>query len=76
VIASAMKRVDTATFTAIQSVVNGTFKGGVTSFSLSNGGVDFAVGNMTLPDNIKAEVATVEGKIKGRYRSRCRDVVK
>jgi basic membrane protein A len=64
VIASAMKRVDTATFTAIQSVVNGTFKGGVTSFSLSNGGVDFAVGNMTLPDNIKAEVATVEGKIK------------
>jgi basic membrane protein A len=63
VIASAMKRVDTATYTAIKSVVDGSFKGSVTTFSLSNGGVDFAKGNVTLPADISAEVDKIKSGI-------------
>lgn len=63
VIASALKRVDTATFDAIQAVVNGTFQGGTTLFDMKNGGVDIAPGN--LPDNatVDAEVARVKAAI-------------
>ena len=35
VIASALKKVDVATYTSIQSVVNGTFKGGALTFSIA-----------------------------------------
>ncbi|MFB6287039.1 MAG: BMP family protein [Candidatus Bipolaricaulia bacterium] len=39
VVASAMKRVDTAAFTAVQRVVNGNFKGETITFGLADGGV-------------------------------------
>jgi basic membrane protein A len=38
-IASGMKRVDQATYFAVESVVNGTFVGGITSLGLTEGGV-------------------------------------
>lgn len=38
-IASGMKRVDVAAYTAVKSVVEGTFKSGVTSLGLAEGGV-------------------------------------
>jgi basic membrane protein A len=38
-IASGMKRVDNACYMAVESVVNGTFAGGVTSLGLKEGGV-------------------------------------
>jgi len=38
-VASGMKRVDQATYFAVESVVNGTFEGGVTSLGLAEGGV-------------------------------------
>ncbi len=65
VIASALKRVDVATFDAIQSVVNGTFKAGATSFSLANDGVGYQADQQSLitPD-IQAELTKVEGEIK------------
>lgn len=65
VIVSALKRVDVATFDAIQSVVNGTFKSGDQTFSLANNGVGFAVDNSTVVTaDIQAEVTKVEGEIK------------
>jgi len=38
-LASGMKRVDTAAYTAVEAVVDGTFTGGVTSLGLAEGGV-------------------------------------
>jgi basic membrane protein A len=38
-LASGMKRVDQATYLAVEAVVNGTFVGGLTSFGLTEGGV-------------------------------------
>jgi basic membrane protein A and related proteins len=64
VIASAVKRVDTATYLAIKSIVQGNFQSGMVFFTLANGGVDFATGNTTLPADITAEVTKVEGEIK------------
>jgi basic membrane protein A len=66
VIASAVKRVDTAAYTAIQEVVNGTFQAGMQTFDLANGGVDWAPapGNLTLSADITAEITKVEGEIK------------
>ncbi len=46
-VTSALKHVDLATFDAIKSVVDGTFKGGVTTLSLKDGGVGYA------PDHVK-----------------------
>ncbi|MCL4455161.1 MAG: BMP family ABC transporter substrate-binding protein [Deinococcus sp.] len=43
VITSMMKRVDVATYDVIKSVKNGTFKGGVREFGLSNDGVGYAL---------------------------------
>ena len=64
VIASALKKVDVATFTAIQDVVNGSFSGGVLTFDIQNGGAGYQVDNLQLPDDIKAELTKVEGEIK------------
>lgn len=47
-IASGMKRVDVAAYTAVQAVVEGTFKGGATSLGLAEGGVAIS----KLPDLI------------------------
>ena len=48
IITSALKRVDTATYDAIKAVKDGTFKGGVQNFDLSNDGVGYATSNPTL----------------------------
>ena len=64
VIASAVKRVDTAAYTAIKDVVNGTFQGGTQFFDLANDGVGFATGNIPLSADITAEVTKIEGEIK------------
>lgn len=64
VIASALKKVDVATYSAIQDVVNGTFKSGALTFSIANGGAGYALDNLTLPADIQTEVDSVLAKIK------------
>ena len=66
VIASALKKVDIATFDAIQSVVNGSFKSGAQTFSIANGGAGYQVDNIIapLPADIQAEVDKVMAAIK------------
>lgn len=64
VIASALKKVDVATFTAIQDVVNGSFKSGALTFSIANDGAGYALDNLTLPADIQTEVDSVLAKIK------------
>jgi len=64
VIASALKRVETASYSAIKAVHDGTFSGGQKLFGLDNDGVGYATGNITLSADIVAEVNTVSGQIK------------
>jgi basic membrane protein A and related proteins len=64
VIASALKRVDVATYDAIQSVVKGTFQSGPQTFDLANDGVGYQVDNLTLPADIQAELTNMENQIK------------
>ena len=63
VIASALKKVDVATYTAIKDVVNGNFPGGALTFDIQNGGAGYAVDNFSLPADIQAEVTKVLGEI-------------
>lgn len=64
VIASAVKRVDVATYTAIKQVHDGTFQGGVSTFGLDNGGVGYAPGTVTLPPDATAAESALEAAIK------------
>lgn len=64
VIASALKKVDVATYTAIQDVVKGQFQSGALTFSIANDGAGYALDNITLPADIQAEVTKVQGEIK------------
>ena len=67
VIASALKKVDVATFTAIQAVVNGQFQNGALTFSIANGGAGYQLDNYpggALPADIQTEVDSVMAKIK------------
>ena len=64
VIASAVKRVDKATYDAIKSVTDKSFKAGISTFSLSNDGVGFVKGNIDIPADIQAEIDKVTGEIK------------
>ena len=64
VIASALKKVDVSTYTAIQNVVNGTFTGGALTFSIANGGAGYALDNLQLPADIQTELDKVQGEIK------------
>jgi basic membrane protein A len=64
VIASALKKVDVATYTAIKGVVNGQFSAGALTFSIANDGAGYAVDNLTLPAELTAELKTVQDKIK------------
>ncbi len=63
VITSAMKRVDNASYQVSQSVLNGTFEGGIQVFSLEDGGVDIAPTDTLLPDEVKTAVQEVKEKI-------------
>jgi basic membrane protein A len=64
VIASALKKVDVATYTAIKGVVNGNFQSGALTFSIANDGAGYAVDNLTLDPALKAELDKVQGQIK------------
>lgn len=64
VIASALKRVDTAVFSAIKDANDGKFKSGANIFSAKNDGVGFAPGNIALPSDVTAEVNKVLDQIK------------
>jgi basic membrane protein A and related proteins len=64
VIASAIKRVDVATYGAIKNVVNGTASGHALTFGLDNDGVGFVPGNLALSADITAKVADVTAQIK------------
>jgi basic membrane protein A and related proteins len=64
VIASALKRVDVATFDAIKGVVDGTFAGGIATFNLANGGVGYQADNLTLPADVMAALTSITATIK------------
>jgi basic membrane protein A len=64
VIASALKKVDVATYTAISNVVKGQFQGGALTFSIANDGAGYAVDNFDLPSDLKAELDKIQGQIK------------
>jgi basic membrane protein A len=64
VIASALKKVDVATYTAIKNVVNGQFQGGALTFNIANDGAGYALDNITLPADIQTELDNVKAKIK------------
>jgi basic membrane protein A len=64
VIASALKKVDVATYTAIQNVVNNKFQGGALTFNIANDGAGYAIDNFTLPADIQTELDSVKAKIK------------
>ncbi|OLC03233.1 MAG: hypothetical protein AUI15_02570 [Actinobacteria bacterium 13_2_20CM_2_66_6] len=64
VIASALKKVDVATYTAIQNVVKGQFSGGALTFSIANDGAGYAVDNFSLPAELKTELDKIQGQIK------------
>jgi basic membrane protein A len=69
VLTSATKRVDVAVFKAIQSIVNGTFKGGNVTYGLKDNGVGIGKINARVPKSEVAQVnkireEIVSGKIK------------
>ncbi len=64
VIASALKKVDVATYTAIQNVVKGQFQGGALTFSIANEGAGYAIDNFQVPAELKAELDKVQAQIK------------
>jgi len=64
VIASALKKVDVATYTAIKNVVNGQFTGGALTFSIANEGAGYAIDNFQVPAELQAELDKVLGQIK------------
>ena len=63
VITSAMKRVDVAVETVCKEAIDGTVKGGVETYELSNGGVDIAPTTTLLPDDVVSQVEDVKQKI-------------
>ena len=66
VIASALKKVDVSTYTAIKNVVTGNFQGGALTFSIANDGAGYVMDNFPggLPADIKAELDSFQAKIK------------
>jgi basic membrane protein A len=66
VIASALKKVDVSTYTAIKNVVTGNFQGGALTFSIANDGAGYAIDDYPggLPADIKTELDSFAAKIK------------
>ena len=64
VIASALKKVDVATYTAIKNVVNGQFQGGALTFSIVNDGAGYAIDNFSVPADIQTALDDLKAKIK------------
>jgi len=63
VIASALKKVDVATYTAIKNVVNNQFQGGALTFSIANDGAGYSIDNFTVPADLKTELDKIQGQI-------------
>src|SRR2546430_3630578 len=63
VIASALKKVDVATYTAIKNVVNNQFSAGALTFSIANDGAGYQSDNLTIPAELKAELDKVQKAI-------------
>ncbi|MDR2575225.1 MAG: BMP family ABC transporter substrate-binding protein [Treponema sp.] len=63
--ASMIKRVDTAAYEAIKSVVNGTFTPGTRVLSMADGGVDIATegSNIKTSDKTRQRLDEIRGKI-------------
>ncbi len=64
VMASALKKVDVATYTAIKDVVQGQFQGGALTFSIANDGAGYAIDNFQVPSDLKAELDKMQAQIK------------
>lgn len=65
VIASALKRVDVAVYSAIKQVKNGQFSGGVSTFSLSNDGVGYVIDSLSpVPADVTSALNDMISKIK------------
>jgi len=64
VIASALKKVDVATYTAIKNVVNNQFAGGALTFSIANEGAGYAIDNFQVPAELQTELDKFQTQIK------------
>jgi len=60
---SVLKKIDVAVFNAVKSVLDGTFKGGVTVFTIADGGVDLAPFH-NFDSQVSAEMKAELEKIK------------
>jgi basic membrane protein A len=58
-----MKRIDLATYEAAKAVVNGTFEGGVISYGIKEGGVDYAPSSH---ENVPPEILTYVDEMKAK----------
>ena len=63
VITSAMKRVDNAVYDVVEKLVNGELDGGITTYDLTNEGVDIAPTTTLLSDEVISAVEDVKAKI-------------
>lgn len=64
ILASVTKLVNVHVYDAIERVVKGTWEGGDYTLTLANGGTDLAYNPaITVPDDLKAEIATLKEKI-------------
>ncbi|MCI6812436.1 MAG: BMP family ABC transporter substrate-binding protein [Lachnospiraceae bacterium] len=63
VITSAMKRVDNAVYSTVSQLAEGTLKGGVAVYDLTNEGVDIAPTTDLLPEEVVTAVNEVKEKI-------------
>src|SRR3989441_6770763 len=64
VIASALKKVDVATYTAIKNVVNNQFQAGALTFSIAHDGAGYAIDNFDVPAELKTELDKIQAQIK------------
>jgi len=65
VIASALKKVDVATYTAIKNVVNNNFQGGALTFNIKNAGAGYQLDNLPSPPaGLQAELDKIQGQIQ------------
>ncbi|MEF8771587.1 BMP family lipoprotein [Halodesulfurarchaeum sp.] len=66
ILASMVKRVDTAVYTAVESVVEGTFESGITTLGLDEGGIAAVYGSelgSEVPQDVKDEIAATRESI-------------
>jgi basic membrane protein A len=66
ILASMVKRVDTAVFNSIESVVNGNFSSGVTALGLADDGVGIVYGQQlgdSIPSEVRSEIDTARQSI-------------